>query len=253
MKTFPKSYVIELCRHLGISTQQEWEDYILPLADYNLPYPVKPEKAYDNFSWDGLHTFPTNERSRLSYNHSAALARFMGIESQRSWAEFVRSIAQPCKIPVPHNAPAYYKARDKWPGWGTFLGTNNYTTRERHDLFVSYEDAKKMLRTLQIKTAESYRDLVSSGLTGDSLPTNPNVSYKDDWESWTKFLAPKYVSYEEAQKILKLNGITSRTQFQENRPDSIPSAPFTYYKDKWVSWPEFLRPWEKKKDTTKAG
>lgn len=234
-----KTYFIELCLHLEIFTKSAWNKYYSnTIGELDLPYPKNPEKEYDLFSW-GFIAPKKNLDTKLCYKHVSFLAQHMNITSQREWASFVKTLATPIGFPVPTNAPVYYKAREEWKDWSDFLKTKKFSAQFRHDQFINYADAVALLETLDIKTAADYRELVKSGLTGSQLPSNPNVAYAE-WESWNDFLAPKFLPYAKAKAKVRECGITTRKEFQDNRPDRVPSAPFTYYKEHWKSWQNFL-------------
>lgn len=235
----PKNYFIELCLHLKIFTRSAWtEFYTHASAQIELPYPPNPEKEYKDFCW-GFIAPAKGIDTKINYKHASFLAQYFNITSQREWASFIKTTAGPIGFPVPTNAPVYYKARGEWSDWSDFLKTKKYSAQIRHDQFISYEDAVALLETLDIKTASDYRDLVKSGFTGSQLPSNPNVAYSE-WISWNDFLAPKFLPYAKAKAKVRECGITTRKEFQDNRPDRVPSAPFSYYKKHWKSWQSFL-------------
>lgn len=239
MKIVTKKYFIELCQHLEIYTNSAWNEYYKTnISEYSLPYPKSPLDQYSGFAWETVN-WRQKIDTKLCYDHTAFVAREFGIASQREWARFIKDVSAKIDFPVPTNVPIYYKSRDKWIDWSSFLNTEKYSAQIRHDQFVSYKDAVSLLKTLDIKTASDYRELVKSGITGSQLPSNPNVAYKE-WKSWNEFLAPKYLSYKLAQKKVKEMNISTRKEFQDNRPAGIPSAPFTYYKKEWTSWQHFL-------------
>ena len=125
--------------------------------------------------------------------------------------------------------------------------------------YVSYEEAKKCVRKLNIKTILRYqkynqkcrKDKILSG-----LPKNPVRFYKKEWEGWHVFCGLeksfhsfknrlKYKSYEEAKKCVQKLNIKSVTEFKKYKknntlPSDIPTHAERFYKKEWKGWGDFL-------------
>ncbi len=236
-----KEYFIELCRIMGVYNDRHFKSKLKKIIiSHELPYSSDPENAYGENIWMEIIRDHKPPEKRISYKHAKSFAKKYNISSQREWTGFVRNIAAVCELPFPHNAPSYYGLRNKWVNWKDFLGNSRLNHQELHAAVLNYKDAKNFILKLDITSASEYRELITSKLIKrETLPSNPDKFYSD-WETWTEFLAPKYVTYEKAQMLCIKAGIRTRKDFQEARPNKVPSAPYTYYSEDWVSWPDFL-------------
>ena len=53
---------------------------------------------------------------------------------------------------------------------------------------MTYIGAKRLARTLGLKTRDEWRSHWSAHPRPNNVPYNPERSYKGDWEGWNKFL-----------------------------------------------------------------
>ena len=113
-------------------------------------------------------------------------------------------------------------------------------------IFVSYEEAKKIINLYQIKNMSEYNKLRKELKNKIALPFHPYKCYKKDWIDWYEFLDKVksiYPLYEEAKKICKENSIKNVLIYYKFRKQlNLPADPSRCYKNKnWISWYEFLR------------
>jgi hypothetical protein len=122
--------------------------------------------------------------------------------------------------------------------------------------FLSYDEAKIFVSTLNIKSGTEWNVYRVSGSRPENIPSNPASTYKGEgWVSWGDFLgtgtiAPqnmKFMSYEETRSFVQGLGLKSITEWGEytrsgNKPDNIPTDPYGVYTraGEWVSWGDFL-------------
>lgn len=107
--------------------------------------------------------------------------------------------------------------------------------------FPSYKEAQKILQENGISGKEKYNAYYKTL----GLPSNPKSFYCEEWCDWYTFLGKtktEYPTYEEAQRILQENGITSMREYKSSyRILKLPSAPETYYQGKgWIDTPNFF-------------
>ncbi len=106
--------------------------------------------------------------------------------------------------------------------------------------FVTYLEAKKIVKANGIKTARQYR---SWALRPKTLPSAPHLYYSE-WTTWNNFFdklgKPKFVSFAEACRIVRKNKIKSCYSYRINRPNNLPAAPNIFYKE-WRSWRDFFK------------
>jgi hypothetical protein len=124
--------------------------------------------------------------------------------------------------------------------------------KEKHR---SFEDAKKFVHTLELKSEKYWRKFVKSGNLPKDIPSNPNVVYKNKgWIGYPDWLGnkntpdkdKKYRSYEDAKKFVHTLELKSRSQWEQycksdNKPDDIPMNAARTYKNKgWVGLSDWL-------------
>ena len=163
----------------------------------------------------------------------------LGIKTKDQFKEWSKSGQRPDDFPS--NPNRVYKM--KWVNWKAFLGTEK--------TFRSYEDAKALMKELDIKTYDQFKEWSRSDQRPDDFPSNPNRVYKTEWVNWGGFLGTGNIrwkvfrSYENAKALMQELGIKTQDQFKEwsrsgQRPNDFPSDPARVYKEKWVNWAEFL-------------
>jgi len=105
--------------------------------------------------------------------------------------------------------------------------------------FLSYKEAQKIVQKAGIKTQTEYRNWKERP---NNIPSTPDRTYKNEWNSWGEFLGTDFLSYKEAQKIAQQVGIKTYREYRnwKERPSNIPSTPNTVYKNEWNGWGEFL-------------
>lgn len=119
----------------------------------------------------------------------------------------------------------------------------------------SYSLARKyMIENLVPQGVTSERKFEQYKQEGHYLPKNfPRLpdeyfSRRGSWKGWRDFLGypqqgykKNFLSYEEASKICRQNGIKNCKEYRawKKRPSNIPSRPDLYYKE-WKGWEDFL-------------
>ena len=155
------------------------------------------------------------------------------------------------KIPkdIPYNPNQVYI--DKWVDWGNFLGTGRVHNKNKK--FISYKEAKKLVRSHNIKISADYYSFYKTYENKHLIPAIPNRSYKNKgWKNWIDFLgtnrgvSSEYLNYTDARKIAKKLKCKSLSEYiiigKKNKlPYGLPKYPGkrVYGKD-WVSLGDFL-------------
>ncbi|WP_396145691.1 DEAD/DEAH box helicase family protein [Flavobacterium sp.] len=121
--------------------------------------------------------------------------------------------------------------------------------------WMGFEEAKKFVRTLNIKSSNEWYLYCTSGNKPKNIPSNPNVIYLNlGWKSFGNWfgtnnvhvLDKKFLDFEEARNFsisLGLNTVEEWVEYCKsgNKPNEIPSRPNQYYKDKgWISFGDWL-------------
>lgn len=140
--------------------------------------PRWPDGVYKE--WKGYPKYlGTNRVSRKkgfkygSYNEAKAWARKHKIKGLRGWKKAFTSRQIPWKFP----AHPYQTYKKNWISWNDFLGTNKNPWRNKNFKWRSFEETKKYVRKLGIKTQKEYMDFCKSGKKPIDIPVNPNKIY----------------------------------------------------------------------------
>jgi hypothetical protein len=120
-----------------------------------------------------------------------------GINSSRKFELYKR---QGNYLPknFPRKPDEYFKKTGIWKGWSDFFGKDGIHA-DKH--YLSYDDAAKLCRKLNIKNSIEYRTWKNRP---DKLPARPDQYYKNDWKTWVSFLGDNY-SLPERKVSSKLN------------------------------------------------
>jgi superfamily II DNA or RNA helicase len=150
------------------------------------------------------------------------------------------------KIPkVPND---FYKNKG-WNGWGDFLGTGNLSPKIKYQLYLSFENAKKLIKKNNITTAKEYINFKSFNKNSFYLPSSPATIYKKSWKGWNDFIDKKsFFTYYEAKKLLKKNKVKSLKDYNKfiktnkDLQKILPKTPDGVYlkTGDWKNWSDFL-------------
>ena len=175
-------------------------------------------------------------------------------DSKQKWENLAKNKMLPSFIP---KSPREKYKNNGWLGWGDFLGTGKIQDNSIINNYVSYEEAKKIIKTtFTIKTLIEWKKIVKQNLIPKEIPNRPERFYKNrGWNSWGDFLSTnrianqnkKFISYLETIKWIKnndikLNSIEDWRNFcKTNKPQFIPSNPSKEYNNNgWENWGTFL-------------
>lgn len=193
--------------------------------------------------WNGLKQF-----SWRPFKESRLFARSLGLKSKEDWKIFSQTHLKPLNIPVdPQGA---YKSSG-WIGWGDFLGTGRIANQNK--VFDDFQQARKVARSLGIKSVSEWRALYKIGEIPSTLPGSPPKHYPLEWVSWGDWLGTGYVatfnreyaSFSDALKYARSLGLKSKSEWinyckeQKNRND-ISSGPEKTYAQEWMGWDHWL-------------
>lgn len=175
----------------------------------------------------------------------------LGVKSKTQWFELVRTN----KIPnfISKNPNTSYKGRG-WISWGDFLGTgkkwDNYVD------YLSYDDAKNLIKNLKIKNSEEYRKSHKNGLIKKDIPFKPDRYYLNrGWISWGDFLGNNFIAnqfreyydyntFKEKIKELNIKTYNGYLKYIKGCKDDkkLPSTPSMVYKNKgWINWYDVIK------------
>ena len=233
-------------RSLGLKS---WTAYV---KSGNKPsyIPEYPGSVYKNKGWINTRDWMGIEKKDyLSFEDAKKIVASFELRSQTAWEKLCKSGKKPNNIP--YHPERIYK--DKWKSWGDWLGTGFVSLSRR--VYLDYEDAKKVIATLNIKSQHQWDAFAKSGLRPENIPSSPHNVYKNKgWKSWGDWLGTGYVAqqyrvyldYNEAIKFvhkLKLKSGAEWVKYIKTHtlPPNIPRYPDGVYKNKgWEGWGKWI-------------
>ena len=110
--------------------------------------------------------------------------------------------------------------------------------------YATLAEASESAQLLGIKSSKQYKNRYKED---NRLPSNPNVTYAQEWVDWHYFLGTerpkiKYATVAEASKAAQALGIKSVSEYiaRYREDPKLPGNPFTSYVGEIVSWVDFL-------------
>ena len=207
--------------------------------------PADPQTVYGD-EFVGWHEFLGVQLSRdgrkvfWSYERARDWARSAGVRDEKDWREKYKNGLIPQGIPSRPGKP--YK--DKFNGWGDFLGTGRVASKDK--IFISYEEAKSWAKenglTSQLKWKAFHKKVKP-----EDIPFNPSRVYKNQFKNWGDFLDTgriankdrEFLSCEEVIAWAQEEGICSHEEWYQRTkkdfPKNIPVSPNQVYGEafKW--------------------
>ena len=111
--------------------------------------------------------------SELPYEEAKKVIQELKLFSMRAFVELARQGKLPKGIPsVPYRI---YKNKG-WTSWPDFLGNGNIVYSKRK--LLPFKEARRIIRTLGIKSEKEYRKLGKQGKLPQGLPANPQLVYR---------------------------------------------------------------------------
>ena len=123
----------------------------------------------------------------------------------------------------------------------------------------AFEDARKFVRSLGIKSKEGWDEFVRSGDRPDDIPRSPHAVYRYQWRGYGDWLGTgrlrgaAWRPFGDVKKFARSLGIKTSGEWEEyaksgNKPEDIPIHLNRVYKEAWCGWRDFLgtgfRPFE---------
>ena len=242
-------------RGLGFKNQKEWINYSKSKKK-PIDIPATPNTVYKNIGWkslgDWLGNFVISNQNKiyLPFEEAREYVRKLKLKGQNDWANYSKSKERPNNIPGAPNKT--YKDKG-WIDLGDWLGTFNTSSHNR--IYKSFEEAKKFVHTLNLKSHSEWINYNKSGSLPKDIPKKPERVYKyNGWNGIGDWLgsgtiAPQlkvYLSFTDARKFvqkLKLKSTNEWNQYchSTKKPENIPMTPDRIYKKSgWISWGDWL-------------
>ena len=185
------------------------------------------------------------------FKEALAWAHAQNIKNRNDWRKLIKSKNFPSDIPkVPTHI---YKKELQGKGSGYWYGTGAKSTHQMQHR--SFESARKFVRNLKLKNRQEWIKYCDSGNKPQDIAKTPSYIYKNKgWKSWSDWLGHDYIAprlreyktFEASRKFAQSLNFENRKQWWDfsktnKKPEDIPSAPNTTYKDKgWNGWSDFL-------------
>jgi len=176
-------------RKMEITGWKDWrERHKKNLIPPNIP--KDPYTVYKGKGWISVDDFfgkdvSANNRARLGwadFNEAKKYALRLNLKSSKEWREFLKS-NKDIQINLPATADRVY-AKKGWKSWGDFLG---YEDKYRE--IVSLDEAKEILKEINIKDINHWRSFTKSSSFDDRLPRDPHTYYKGKgWNGFRDFI-----------------------------------------------------------------
>lgn len=108
----------------------------------------------------------------------------------KAWTTYCKSGSKPADIPA---APNTVYATNGWIGVGDWLGTDTVATHGR--VFLSFEEARAVVRALGLKHMRDWKDYCKSGKRPANIPSYPNEVYAEKgWAGYGDWLGTGNIS-----------------------------------------------------------
>jgi len=241
----------KFARNLKLKTRSDWRNYCKSGRKPD-DIPATPNGVYENewknwYDFFGLEKTPHNQKEFLSFKKARDFMQSLNLRSEKEWRAFSKSGKKPDNIPALPSRT--YKK--EWKGMGDWLGTGTVAPQKKQ--FRPFNDAKKVVHRLEIKTKEKWLDYTKSGNNPDDIPTNPPRTYQKDWINWADWLGSEIISpanksklwlpWKEAkplyQKIAKENDLHNKNDWlnyikTSKLPKGLPAYPQDIYTEKRI-------------------
>jgi len=184
-KLRPFSEAREFVRSLGLKNEKEWKEYKKsgkkPKDIPSTPIMVYKTEYKGLGDWLGTGNVSFQKRVLRPFSEAREFVRSLGLKNGNEWTEYCQSGKKPKDIPSrPENG---YK--DEWKGLGDWLGTGTVAPSKR--VFKSFSEARKFIRSLNLKNINEWEDWSKSKRPSD-IPGSPHNVYKDEWKGMKDWL-----------------------------------------------------------------
>lgn len=181
-------------RKLRLKSQGEWRAYIKSGKKLD-NIPSDPSKIYKDKGWCGFGDWlgtgyvANQNRKFLPFDKAWKIVKKLHLKSLTEWHTYCKSGKRPDSIPA--ECPRVYK--DKWQGWGHFLGTG--TVAPQYKKFLPFEEARVFVRKLKLKNTTEWDDYRKTVKFPKNIPQCPGSTYKNMFKGIKDWLGVKIQEY----------------------------------------------------------
>jgi len=199
-------------------------------------------KVWDRVSFTNFYNF----------EDAKSFVRNLNLKDLKEWQYYAKS-KRPNYIP---SAPQNTYQRE-WKGYGDWLGSGSVSINKIYQN-LTYEEAKKIIFKFKIKNYTEHRRIWKKKLKKLNIPAHPDIVFRDKgWISWSDYLGVKIIpgrvnwrTFEDAKLYLRKLKFKSRVEYRdyirknkfEKDKIRLPFKAPGIYKDKWISWKDFIGP-----------
>jgi hypothetical protein len=233
-----KKYV----QKLGFKTGDEFREWA-KTKKRPISIPSHPNNTYKK-EWTDWYDFLGLKQNR-HFKDAKKYALSLNLKYSTDWFKLHKEGKIPNDIPRYVNETYFKKG---WKGWGDFLGTGNLSPTDKRKHMMSFEECKKFVRSLGIKTETEWREWLKNNKKPDEIPTGFARTYPDEWISMGDFLGTGVIADKfkrdiwlplkegriEARRIARELKITSLQQWRDAHkagkiPKNLPLDPKQVY------------------------
>jgi hypothetical protein len=187
-----------------------------------------------------------NKKQFRDFESAREFARSLNLKSQITWNEYCKLGDKPEDIP----AKPSQTYKNEWQGWGDFLGTGNVHKKQ----FSSFKKVRRYVVSLNLKSANEWREYCKLGKKPDDIPSHPHIIFKNNgWRGWGDFLGTgtialyniEYLSFNEARAFVRGLRLKNQNEWRDycklgEKPEGIPVNPDTKYKKDFKGYGDWL-------------
>jgi len=221
-------------------------------SDRPVDIPSAPARIYKTEwvsfgDWVGTGNVATHQRVFRSFEEARAYVRTLKLKGKEDFMAWTKTNDRPSDIPVSPRVTF----KEEWISWGDWLGNGAVANKNRN--FRSFEEARTYIRRVKLKGKDEYVVWAKSSDRPVDIPSNPNLTYENDWLNWGDWVGSgkvstqgrKYLNFEEARSFvrsLKLKGKDEYTAWTKTkaRKADLPVNPNRVYEKEWVNWGDWL-------------
>ncbi len=227
----------------NLKSTNDWKRYIKS-DNFDGKIPAKPNEYYIEFlNWNDWIGIPFHWRKRwLDFYDARELVRSKNLANENEWRDFVKSDQFPDDLPKSPD-----KVYQEWISIGDWLGTGNVAPQKKN--FLTFEDAKLIVRSLKIKNQRELKEFISSERRQSNFPSNPNSTYKDEWKGLGDFLGTnalspdqkRFYTFSEAKRIVNFKNIQNKEEYYQLAKSDplLHTNPAKKYNE-FIDWYDFL-------------
>ncbi len=264
----------EFVKKLGLKTMNDWSDYSTGrlkdiLGEIPNDIPKDPNLRYrrdlDPWNWDYWLGISDIKERWLNYEDALELVKNkmneLNLSGQVDFVKFRKSKNYPNNVPT-DPLRVYGDKCDMSEWYGT--GRKRIIKRESINSNLSFKEAKEIVKNYKEKPNPSqiswveYHNERFDLMKKDGIVQRPDIKYKEEWIGWADWLGyskkdaeelsinGKFLSFDEAKKILKPLNLKSEKEYKEwRKTNSIKYLPVNltqkYCKhNSWKGIPDFL-------------